>query len=468
AYCDVSAIQIICSRWRRILVMLAGVQAECMIAFFATLVWVLTLRANGGLIHLIAFQTMILCGVSSFLFHFNPLMRYDGHFVLSDLVNTPNLFAEASVAYRQWFRRQSTDRASSRQRWLILFHLTSSCYRLIVTAGLGGMLIMFFESLTLLPVGWLIAVTLFAISLRNLVQNLVPPSTSAGNPRGILARCRRPIIIGIIVLLGLAVLFVPLPRGVTLRGEIESADVDVVYAPASGFISQWLANDGAALTAGEPVVRIENYETRLASVIANADQAQQSIKLRQLRRQAGDPDADLSGWQVHLASLRTSGQTAAAASRSVQDLVIRSRQSGCLRPLGEQLPDIGSTVTKGQRLAIVIVDPTPVVAVSIPAPLALQLHAGQSVDVQLEQFSGTVFQAFISEIRFEPANDGNVSTRSNHERFVLVKCRFVRRVDQPPILAGPQARVRFQLPRQSIATKGWYQFWISMGGNAAW
>ena len=77
------------SKWQRIHVAVAGIYIELLAAFIAILVWA---HSQDSTIGLIAHNTVLIAGVSSLFFNANPLMRFDGYYVLSDLKGIPNLY----------------------------------------------------------------------------------------------------------------------------------------------------------------------------------------------------------------------------------------------------------------------------------------------------------------------------------------------------------------------------------------
>ena len=94
-YVDASAAAAFRSKWRRAFVGAAGMIVEMSLAALALIVW---LTVEPGLLRAFAFNVMLIGGVSTLLFNGNPLLRYDGYYVLSDLVEIPNL-AQRSTRY---------------------------------------------------------------------------------------------------------------------------------------------------------------------------------------------------------------------------------------------------------------------------------------------------------------------------------------------------------------------------------
>ena len=87
-YVDASSSAAFQEKWRRALVGAAGIVVELVLASFALLVW---LNVEAGLLRAFAYNVMLIGGVSTILFNGNPLLRFDGYYVLADLLEIPNL-----------------------------------------------------------------------------------------------------------------------------------------------------------------------------------------------------------------------------------------------------------------------------------------------------------------------------------------------------------------------------------------
>ena len=66
-------------------------------ASLATFLWWFS---EPGLVNSLALDVMIVCSVSTLLLNGNPLLRYDGYYILSDLVDIPNLAERSTTAFR--------------------------------------------------------------------------------------------------------------------------------------------------------------------------------------------------------------------------------------------------------------------------------------------------------------------------------------------------------------------------------
>jgi putative peptide zinc metalloprotease protein len=79
-------------RRQRMAIAGAGIIAEAVIAILATFVWTFT---KPGIVNSLAFYMMAMSFVSTLLFNGNPLMKFDGYFVLVDYMQLPNLWAKS-------------------------------------------------------------------------------------------------------------------------------------------------------------------------------------------------------------------------------------------------------------------------------------------------------------------------------------------------------------------------------------
>lgn len=101
-YMDATASWGFRSRWQRILVGLAGMLVEVFMASLAVLVWANT---GPGTLHNLAYNMIFVASVSTILFNGNPLLRYDGYYILSDLLEIPNLYQRAGQQLKFWVER---------------------------------------------------------------------------------------------------------------------------------------------------------------------------------------------------------------------------------------------------------------------------------------------------------------------------------------------------------------------------
>lgn len=88
-YCNVSDAWSLPDKWKRIIVSAAGIYVELIIAAIATFVWWNT--PGQPFLNNLCLSLMIVCSVSTVVFNANPLMRFDGYYILADWLEIPNL-----------------------------------------------------------------------------------------------------------------------------------------------------------------------------------------------------------------------------------------------------------------------------------------------------------------------------------------------------------------------------------------
>jgi putative peptide zinc metalloprotease protein len=93
-YCNVSDAWVLPNKWHRIIISAAGIYVELVIAAIATFIWWYT--PTQPFINNLALSLMVVCSVSTVVFNANPLMRYDGYYVLADWLEIPNLREKAN------------------------------------------------------------------------------------------------------------------------------------------------------------------------------------------------------------------------------------------------------------------------------------------------------------------------------------------------------------------------------------
>jgi putative peptide zinc metalloprotease protein len=91
-------------KWQRAAVAAAGILAELALGAIAVYLWWLS---EPGLLRAVAYNVILIAGVSTLLVNGNPLMRYDGYFVLSEALEIPNLAQRATKFWTgQWASRE--------------------------------------------------------------------------------------------------------------------------------------------------------------------------------------------------------------------------------------------------------------------------------------------------------------------------------------------------------------------------
>ena len=263
------------SRWQRIFAASAGMLAEIFLAALAAIVWAST---GPGLVHSLAYNIMFAASVATILFNANPLLRFDGYYVLSDLINIPNLSTRASqqliyLTERYGFGYRKALKPSRLRReaiWLTLYGIASHLYRIVIFAG-----IILFVADKFLLLGLVLAVVCIVawvfVPIGKFLYYL------ATSPRLERSRVRA---IGVAASAASAVtallLLVPFPNSFKAPGVIQADSHAYVMGRSPGLLRAVLTPGCRAVTKGQPLVQLEDRElgNSLEEALAQYRQAQ--------------------------------------------------------------------------------------------------------------------------------------------------------------------------------------------------
>ncbi len=313
-YCNVSDAWMLKNKWHRAAIGAAGMIVEVGLAAVALWLWWFS---TPGLFNALCFDLMLVCSVNTLLMNGNPLLQYDGYYILADLSETPNLRQQALGVVRQWSAwfllgvRATQDRLlPDRGRgWMAVYAVASTLYRWAMILALlwvvnQAMKPYDLELLTWL-LGWMFVVTLVGVPMFRLFSFLRHPT------RSMQVRWNRVAGRGGIIVLGLAALaMIPLPFRPTAPAVVELRNERPVY----------INTEGRLIDAVEPGIQVEQN-----AVLARLEN--DTIE-RDVRRLTGERDLR----RLRLANLNSRRSEIEAASeipaaeKSLQDASERLRQ----------------------------------------------------------------------------------------------------------------------------------------------
>ncbi|MBI1346055.1 HlyD family efflux transporter periplasmic adaptor subunit [bacterium] len=341
-YCNVSDAWLLPSRWQRMAISAAGMWVESVLAAIAFWLW---WCSEPGWFHSACLQLVLISVVSTLAFNLNPLLRYDGYFLLSDLWGQPNLQQTAARHLSQALRElvwPNSEPAPFRIRFsLVLYAVTAMLYRIVMVCTIMWFLYHWLEPQGLRTV----AIALLMVTLVTLFQMPVLWIKALWNSRKSTTTSWswpswRVIPLGLLLA---ALLFWPWPQRVHTAAVLLPADAEALYITQEGRLLELLA-PGTAVQAGDVVARLENLtmQRELARLRGSIAATQQHVD-GLLRRRVTDPRAQL---QLPAAQrqLQDWQQQLAAREREADELVIRAPDSGIYWPA----PDRPATSASGQ------------------------------------------------------------------------------------------------------------------------
>lgn len=245
-FVDASASSAFPKKRDRVLVDGAGILVELAITALASLVWLQT----QGMLHQLALLVMTVGGISSLFFNGNPLLKFDGYYLLADWLEIPNLNERAKRMVSQgirWKLLQDVARPICIDRrealWLNLYGVASFVYRLVLTLSIAWMLSERYFLFGVLLSMWALLSSVFLPFFR-IVQTIATKST-APRLRRISVMCGLPAA----VLIPLVAL--PFPMSTTTKGIVWLPDNAVVRSTSDCEITEVLKNTGEEVRIGD-------------------------------------------------------------------------------------------------------------------------------------------------------------------------------------------------------------------------
>jgi putative peptide zinc metalloprotease protein len=482
-YCNVSDAWMIPSRWRRAAIAAAGMYVELNLAAIATFVWWFT---QPGLVNHLCLNVMFVCSVSTLVFNGNPLLRYDGYYILADLAEIPNLRQKSSAVLQRWLagvllgvRMPRDPFLPARHTWLFAaYAVASAVYGWLVSLSIFWFLYQVLEPYGLKVLGQMLALSmivgLVVMPVVRLSRFLLQPARMQ-HMNWFRAGVGLAAAAGVLA----AVLAVPIPYEVPCSLEIQPRGATSVYVEVPGQVRRVHLQSGP-VAAGQPIVDLDDVEARLAHerlagqrevLAARVEGIRQRahtddealLELSQAEEALAAIDVQLANRRNELARLKVvapaSGHFVPPASRpkNATEQVRLAAWSG--RPL--ELHNVGAHFEASTLLGKVIAPGSLEAILVVPQEEMDFVHVGQSVELFLNQLPGERFRGQIDHISTEEvkAASARLSSRTGGE----VATRTTADGLEKPLSVLYQASVSLDDPDLRIALGGTGQAKICAG-----
>jgi len=358
-YVDVSAASTFRGKYRRIIVGAGGMVAELFLAAIAFYIWLLV---EPGIVRALCFNVMAVAGVSTVIFNGNPLMRYDGYYMLADFLEIPNLGGRSSQFLNHIFNKYvfRIDGAGSlpastpsEWKWFATYAPAAFVYRIFVQIGIAFVLVQKFFFIGIILALWSLATSIVMPVYKAFKYVFTNPQLQKQRRRAV------GLTMGALSAAAAIFLLVPAPLYTVTEGVIWLPDSAIVRAGTDGFAQRLLAKPGAVVRIGDPL--IESAEAGL------------SAQIETLRWRVAELESDLSAQRftdrssaevtiLELAQARSEFER--QRERGVR-LVVHSGADGTFTvPRADDLP--GRFSREGEVLAYVTPASSNIVRVTVP------------------------------------------------------------------------------------------------------
>lgn len=463
-YVDASDSMSFPEKWRRALVGAAGILVELFLAALAMFVWA---NAEPGPVRAFAFSVMLIGGVSTLLFNGNPLLRFDGYYVLSDLVEIPNLAQRANaylgylVQRRAFGMRDATSPATApgEAPWLLCYAVASFLYRLAIAAAIALLVGTQFFVIGILIALWSLVLMLGVPLARGLRYLLASPRLRRNRGRAL-------AVTGGVLAAAAAILFaLPLPHATMAEGVVWARGEAPVHAGADGIVVALDAAPNQPVAPGDPLLRLE--DPVLAARTRTLEARVAELEAHHAMRDLSDPVRA----RITLEELTHARADLDLARERLAALVLRSRAEGQLSlPRPDDL--LGRFVRKGELVGYVIRPGDPVIRVAVPeseADLVLQRTRAvalrpasarhQAIPARIERIAPRLEESVPSpalttqgggEVALDPTDAGRGRTIG---KYLQLDLALDVQVAALPTRIGERVHVRFAHAAEPLASR---------------
>lgn len=421
-YCNVSDSWMLPNKWQRAMIGAAGMYVEIAIASVCTFLWWFS---EPGFLNQICLSTMFVCSVSTLIFNGNPLLRYDGYYILSDILEIPNLRQKATdILSRKllWWclgveRPDDPFLPQRNQLMFAAYTVAAVAYRWFVTFSILFFLYKVFEPYRLEIIGQIIAcMSLYGL----LVQPLYKLWQFFWIP-GRVEKVKKPRVyatIGVVAAILLAIVYVPLPFRVYTPLVIKARDAAPVYVTVPGRLDRLDVKLGQRVDAGQRLAQLSNIDLDLDLAQFEGQLQQVRLELVSLKkfRVHSDPSARLI-----IGGLEETEKSLVKQITEKQDdierLTLKAEVAGVTLPAAynavrpdpnEQLPGWSGLATDAKNRGCYMNQSEMLCLIGDPKKLEANLtvdqadlnfvHEGQRVQIKLDELPFHTFEGVIDQI----------------------------------------------------------------------
>lgn len=391
-YADTSDAWRLPSRRHRAAIGAAGMIVECSLAALAIFAWSFLDDGTAKSLAFITATTSLMLGAG---INLNPFMRFDGYYVLSDILGIPNLH-ERAFAFGRWQLRRllfgldgpaPEPVSPARRNFLVWFAWGTWAYRFLLFLGIAFIVYHFFFKL--------LGLILFAIEIGWFILLPIAREVRAWWALREAVRERGRVWISAAVVGGLVgVLFIPWSDRISLPAVLEAAPYATLYAPMSGRIVDLTVQEGQQVERGDGLVTVASPELEKELALTR-----KRIEVEQLknRREIADQQ-ELTKHHVTLETLKVRLSQLEGLMQQQHNLSLTAPIAGLVTDRAEAL-HVGRWINRELPIAY-LVDPAGEELHAVAPETEVEyLRAGQSARFIPDSAERSSLQARVVEIR---------------------------------------------------------------------
>ena len=336
-YANVSDSWLLKSKWKRAFIAAAGMYVELVLSSIAVFVWWFSAP---GLVNQLALNIIFISSVSTLMFNANPLLRYDGYYILADLLEIPNLRSKATSILQRTMgtlllgiEARPDPFLPARRKWMfVLYSVSAALYRWFITFSIFWFVYRVLEPYGFKVIGQLIACSaiygLVGIPLVRLYKFFSVPGRF-----GTVNITRAVASATVFAILCVAVLLIPIPHHVYCSFIVQAKDAHNVYVDVPGTLEEIYINPVAGmepiyLEQGQPILRVSSHDLRVQLASLSTDLKSAEVRLQNIEDNSAVDKAFGEGRDAARVAYNASFASYSKRQKDQERLTVRSPVSG--------------------------------------------------------------------------------------------------------------------------------------------
>lgn len=474
-YVDATSSWRFSSKWYRICVGLAGMYIELFLAAIAAIVW---FNTEPGFINAFAYNVMLTGSVITLFFNANPLMRFDGYYILSDFIEIPNLYTKGMQSLKTLAKRfllginevTLPDLRQKDQLTVLSFGIAAFIWRIFLMLS-----ILITASFLFKGFGLLLAIVSFLLWVVPPFKKLIlylKNGTEHEQPRPSNYLLRIAYLSIILILLA----FIPFHPSFKAFAVVYPLQAEMIRVDCPGFVDEQFITEKQSIKKGRLLTSLINKEetTRLNNLKLEREKTE--ITSKQLLSKN-----DLTGYMSEISKLNALKTKIEQLDSYVSTLQLKAPIDGFAIPMKEDPLQHNAFLTSGTPLFRILPTKESEITLLIEQNDIEEFisRLNQPVQIKLKgypSFSGAILTRLIPRATYElphPAlsatNNGPIAVAPNNNSEEKNKLRllapyFIGTVVLTnkvkfPILEGHIGKVKFKTQRIHLLGNYFYKKW---------